>query len=123
MQFITLLLAASSALALPTTTTTENTIQKRTCFGSGENWGGDRSNAEDRARIMCRSLKNTSFTSKRSFHQCHNLSNKKKADFTILNTAETKQVIDFDTCFDGLVAEINGCDRGGATSGKIFRFT
>lgn len=123
---ILLPLAASSAVAIstPSTDTVEHGMQKRECFGSGEFWGGDRSHAENRALDFCVKLGlPTNFAKDRNFHRCFNLSSLKKVDFTIKNISGASRSLTFRECVDGLKKEVNGCDRGGATSYTNWRYT
>ncbi|KAK5659433.1 hypothetical protein OQA88_634 [Cercophora sp. LCS_1] len=118
-------LVASSALAMPTSEakTAEHAMQKQKCFETGENWGGDRSNAENRAIDFCFTVADKNISADRSSHLCYNLSDTKKVDFTLKNIGGADRELDFNECFDGFKKEINGCDRGGATSYVHWRYT
>ncbi|KAK1836644.1 hypothetical protein QBC39DRAFT_55584 [Podospora conica] len=122
MQFsVSLLaLAASFAMALPSAEPVaapeEHTIQKRGCHSSGVTWGGEKAYAYEMAFQACKRLVGT-FVKNEVRYECRDLSNKKKADFSLvyIGSAQSRN-IDLAECYDGMAKEIGGCDRGGATS-------
>jgi len=118
-------LAATSTLAMPApdAATADATIQKRGCFTSGEKWGGDHSNAENKAITLCNSLKDSTFSANRNYHKCYNLSSLKKVDFTIKNRNNSSRKLTYAECILGTTREINGCSQGGATDYTNWRFT
>jgi len=136
MHFTSILLApltvATLALAAPapapaadaaTNTTPNLGIEKRACFGSGEVWGGDRSNAITKAVSFCTLLNNANVGAGQVLHVCQNLSTLKKVDFTVQNIGGANRRLPYAECYDGLQKEINSCDRGGATSYTNWRYT
>ncbi|KAK0740153.1 hypothetical protein B0T18DRAFT_490895 [Schizothecium vesticola] len=127
MRLSTLLapLAATSTLAMPApdATTADATIQKRACFTSGETWGGDRSNAENKAISLCNAIKDYSFSAGRNYHRCYNLSSRKKVDFTIKNHSDSARKLTYGECMTGIGREISGCGQGGARDYLYWRVT
>jgi len=121
-------LAATVALAAPAAEPVDGAvhgIQKRGCFGSGESWGGDKSNALTQAQTFCRSVANVDILPGDQRWACKNLSSSKKVDFTVKNIHTFMNSLNYDDCYYYLIKEINGCGRGGATDqGDVFfRFT
>jgi hypothetical protein len=86
------------------------------CYSGGERWGGDLSNALQKAGDFCGRFAGH-FKPGNAAYQCYNLSSNKKADFTLgLKGDVPERDIGVDECLDGLEKEINGCDHGGDTT-------
>lgn len=93
------------------------------CFKSGETWGGDRSNARSKVNYFCDKYADRFYKGDER-HECFNLSSLKKVDLTLAYIgSEGSRVIEVAECKDGLLKEVNGCDRGGAHGYANWRYT
>ena len=117
---LTVALASSAVLPDPNHTAGEEeedaSLIQRNCYKDGEKWGAEYYYALDRAKELCNGPFIGTFRGGEYRAKCFNLSDKKKADFSLVHISAGDRQIKYAECIDGLQKEIGRCEHGGKTS-------
>ncbi|KAK9783763.1 putative Ecp2 effector protein domain-containing protein [Seiridium cardinale] len=95
------------------------------CFSGGENWASQKSIALSKAQDICNNKfsKATWANKGQSLAGCYNLDSEKQVDFILERIQDGSRAIDAAECYNGFQKEINGCDHGGSTSYRNWKYT
>ncbi|KAK2774009.1 hypothetical protein FQN53_003873 [Emmonsiellopsis sp. PD_33] len=117
---------ASAAVIKDTTSGAQvipgTTIDKRDCYDTGERWGSQRNYAYNYASQACLNAFQGQYAPGDRRALCYNLDSTKKVDFSLELISDNPRYIDAEECYDGLMKEIHGCDRGGKTSYSNWKY-
>lgn len=126
MKFSTLLALASPALvaAAAVDTGSSATIEKRSCYGSGESWGNERDKAVEFVKTACNgALGQVTYGPNENKARCYNLSGNKKVNFNIKRIQGLDRFLGAAECEDGLSKEVKSCGQGGMSAYSNWQYT
>ncbi|KAH8696989.1 hypothetical protein GQ44DRAFT_665948 [Phaeosphaeriaceae sp. PMI808] len=118
-------LGLASAASIANRDDSLHTMEKRKCFSTGENFGGDRQAALNAAKQACEGPLKGKYQKRETAVKCYNIADKKHVIFTIglsgPNAGSTR-TLGSDECYNGLASEINSCGKGGDTTYGNWRY-